>query len=83
VEIRRANFPYMDHDEIPEPFIHIIVIKPGPAQRVDPGTGPVRVAQKTGECKKPVRPGGSTRVRPGTHTHRGKVVQAEEHLTLP
>jgi hypothetical protein len=48
-----------------------IVIKPGPARRVNPGTGPVRVAQKTGECKKPVRPGqpGQTRVRPGIYIH--------------
>jgi len=41
-----------------------IVIKPGPARRVDPVAGPVRVRKKTGECKKPARPG-----RPGGSTH--------------
>jgi hypothetical protein len=45
------------------------VIKPGPARRVDPGPGPVRVRQKTGLRKKPVKPGrpGLTRVRPGVY----------------
>jgi hypothetical protein len=42
----------------------IIVIKPGPAWRVDPVSGPVWVRKKTGKCKKPARPG-----RPDGSTH--------------
>jgi hypothetical protein len=54
--------------------IRNIVIKPGPARRVDPGAGPVRVCQKTGQCNDPVKPGrpggsirylGETQPRPG------------------
>ena len=37
------------------------VSKPGPARRVDPGVGPVRVWQKTGQCNDP----GETRPIPG------------------
>ena len=44
-------------------FISTIVIKLGPARRVDPMAGPVRVCQKIGRCNdstKPGRPGGPT-----------------------
>jgi len=44
-------------------MVRRIVIKPGPAQWVDLGAGPVRVCQKTGQCNDPVKlgqPGGST-----------------------
>jgi hypothetical protein len=52
--------------------VQIIVIKPGPARRVDPVApvaGPVRVCQKTGLCNDPVKPGRPmtrvTRANPG------------------
>ena len=37
-------------------MVRRIVIKPGPAQRVDLGAGPVRVCQKTGQRNDPAKP---------------------------
>ena len=41
-----------------------IVIKPGPARRVDPVAGPVRVCQKTGRCNDPAKPRSTRWVNP-------------------
>jgi len=48
-------------------ILKTIVIKPRPAWLVDPGAGPIRVCQKTGQCNNSVDPTGQpvTRARPG------------------
>ena len=59
-----------------------IVIKLGPARRVDPGVGPVRVCQKTdqrNDTAKPDRLGGSTRDPGETWCFFSSNVEFETH----